>query len=382
MIENESSDSINIGNTNLNKEDIKNLKEIIDCLLDYSNSAIIKNNFIKAFYDRTINGRLYGNYKLFGAKSFRLTSEQPNLLNLPSTGSIYAKPIKKALIAEQDKIIYAVDLSALEDRIIANLSRDKHKCDIFLKNLDGHCLNSYFYYKEEIEELLPRKEGEELYDYIKRYKDEVENGNKALKEIRQKGKPCTFGLSYGAYPPKIAQTIQCSIEKAIQIFDRYHNELYPDVTKFRERVLNKAKEHNKINIGLGCYLRSSDPDKDVRTLANACCQFWSILSLLTVNKMNHLIEENNLSKDVEIISTIYDSIYLHITDNIEVIKWVNDTIIPILTTDPFEDTIIHNEAEGVIGYNWYDILPVPNNASSDEIRKIREKCRDLITSEA
>ena len=180
---------------NTSVEELKQLKEIIDSFIDYSQSAIIKNNFIESFYKFTIDGTLYGNYKLFGAKSFRLTSNHPNLLNLPATGSIYAKPVKRCFTANDDWIFYIVDLAALEDRVIANLSRDKNKCSIFLDGIDGHCLNSYAYYKEEIEAELPRLPNENDTDYIKRYHQEVENGNKTLKAIRQKSKPNTFLLS-------------------------------------------------------------------------------------------------------------------------------------------------------------------------------------------
>lgn len=96
----------------LSLEELKQLREVIQALLDFSSAAIIKGNFVKAFYDNTINGRLYGNFTLFGAKSFRLTSNSPNLLNLPATGSIYAKPVKKCLEAKQGYIWYMVDLNA------------------------------------------------------------------------------------------------------------------------------------------------------------------------------------------------------------------------------------------------------------------------------
>lgn len=175
----------------MSQEELLQLKEIVTCLIDHSQSAIIRNNFIKNFYNYTVDGYLQGNYKLFGTKTFRLTSNSPNLLQLPSTGSIYAKPVKQCFEAKEGKIFYTVDFGALEDRVIANLSRDINKCSIFLDHIDGHSLAALTYFPEEIEGVLPRFSGESTTEYVKRFKSEVDKGNEELKNIRQKGKPCT-----------------------------------------------------------------------------------------------------------------------------------------------------------------------------------------------
>lgn len=126
-------------------------------------------------------------------------------------------------------------------------------------------------------------------------------------------------------------------------------------------------------MGLGFYLNSDDPDRDCRTLHNATCQFWSILTALAINKMHALIDEAGLQNDVRITSTIYDSIYLEIRDNPEVIKWVNDRIVPILEQDFMENQVVKNSADLEIGTSWAALQTLPHNASTEQIIQVLKK---------
>ena len=360
----------------------KNLDEVLECIIDHSFGGIIRTTFLKAFDTYTIDEILHGNIKVFGAKSFRPTSNSPNLLNMPSTKSIYAKPLKKCFVPPEANskvpkgfLIYAIDLGALEDRVVSNLSGDVNKSNIFLEGLDGHSLNACGYFPEEIAEVMgPNTDN---VAYVKEFYHLADvKKNPIISAIRSKSKAPTFKLAYGGFPDEHKNGVITQ-----EIFDNYHNILYPDITRYREEyVLPTTIEQGYLHLGLGCRIYSDDPAGDIRTINNATSQFWSILTLIAINEVNHRISEEGLEDKIQVCSTIYDSIYFYVENDAETIKWLNDNAVEAICVDYLEDQVVKNEAEGEIGKNWADLHKVLNKASTEDISKVLEKVHEETTS--
>jgi DNA polymerase-1 len=111
--------------------------EFLDAIIKLSEAAKILNTFVSAFKTKSCTHpdgtrHLYGGFKIGGTVSGRMSSADPNLQNLPSSGTIYAKLIKQCVVAPKGWIVAGADFSSLEDRISGLVTKDPNKLRVYM----------------------------------------------------------------------------------------------------------------------------------------------------------------------------------------------------------------------------------------------------------
>ena len=159
------------------------------------------------------------------------------------------------------------------------------------------------------------------------------------------------------------------------IFDRYHTELYPGVTTFREDyVVPTSQDQGYLHLNWGLRLYSNNPKADLLSINNANFQGYSDLTLIAgINFRRKYLSEGN-PYNIMGLNIIHDALYYEIDNTIEAIKWINDNLIAALVPDFLIDQTVHLRAECDIGFNQKEMVTLPNNAS---IGVIKEKLCQL-----
>jgi DNA polymerase I-like protein with 3'-5' exonuclease and polymerase domains len=196
--------------------------ELVDALLEYADLNKLMTTYVTPYKggmveretngkktltekrSLLINGRVHTNFKSHGAETGRLSSSEPNLQNIPSSGE-YGKLVRNLFVAPPGHKLVVADYSQIEPRIIAAFSKDPRLVDNYLT-------------------------GGDIYTTI---------GN-TMGVDRKAGKVLVLAISYGVGPDKIATSIGCSLKEAKELLARFEKE-FASISKYKNSVIRLAR---------------------------------------------------------------------------------------------------------------------------------------------
>ena len=242
--------------------------EIADKILEFREYQKLKSTYVDAL-PRMVNPkdqRVHTDYRQTVAVTGRLSSNNPNLQNIPIRTK-KGREIRKAFIPlNSDFVILAADYSQIELRIMATFSKDKSMIEAFKNGKDIHANTASKVFGVPLEEVDP--------------------------DMRRKAKEVNFGIIYGMSAFGLSQNLKISRSEASEIIKAYWKE-FPSVRVYMDECIAKAKEKGYVETLLGRrrYLRNINASNftmrgyDERNAINAPIQ-GSAADLIKVAMIN------------------------------------------------------------------------------------------------
>ncbi|MEM7196837.1 MAG: DNA polymerase I, partial [Pseudomonadota bacterium] len=199
------------GQYSTNQDVLENLAqdhEIVDCLLQWRQLAKLRNTYTEALqtFIQPTTTRIHTCYSMIGAQTGRLSSNDPNLQNIPIRTNDGRK-IRRAFIAKPDHVLVSMDYSQIELRVMAEMADIASLQEAFANNLDIHAATASQVFH------LPL--------------DQIDS------ELRRRAKAINFGIIYGISAFGLGNQIHCSTSEAKEIIARYFSQ-FPGIRGFME----------------------------------------------------------------------------------------------------------------------------------------------------
>ena len=190
---------------------------IIPMILEYRQLRKLKSTYVDPLPTMCdpMDGRIHTNFMQTVTATGRLSSNNPNLQNIPIR-SAKGREIRRAFVARSSEFkLMAVDYSQIELRIIAALSEDPNMIEAFQKGQDIHAATAAKVFHTPIEEVT--------------------------RDQRSAAKAVNFGIIYGQSAFGLAQNLSISRTEAKGIIDAYFAE-YNTIKKYMDQVIAQARE--------------------------------------------------------------------------------------------------------------------------------------------
>jgi DNA polymerase I len=259
---------------------LTNKHPIIEKVLEYRGLKKLLSTYVEALpllVDKK-TGRIHTSFNQAVASTGRLSSNNPNLQNIPVKDA-RGREIRKAFVPEKGHIFFSADYSQIELRLMAHLSRDKSMIADFLSGNDIHAATAAKIFGVDI--------------------------NDVTREMRSRAKTANFGIIYGISSFGLSERLTIGRKEAKELIDGYFNS-YPGVKIYMDESINKARDAGFVTTMFGRkrYLRDIHSRNQVvrgnaeRNAINAPIQGSAadIIKIAMIRIFNRMKSEKYLSK--------------------------------------------------------------------------------------
>lgn len=215
--------------------------EIVQQILDYRQIQKLKSTYVDTLPKliKASTGRVHTSFAQAVAATGRLSSNNPNLQNIPIRTD-KGKEIRKAFIPRDDQhLLLAADYSQIELRVIASVSQDKGMIDAFNAKLDIHTATASKVFGVDLE--------------------------KVDGEMRRKAKTVNFGIIYGISAFGLSQRIGISRTEAKEIIDAYF-EQFPGIKTYMDETIDFCRKNGYVKTMMGRRRYIPDINSNNRTV--------------------------------------------------------------------------------------------------------------------
>lgn len=199
---------------------------IVSDILDWRSLKKLQNTYVDAL-PKEINpktGRVHTIYNQAVAATGRLSSNNPNLQNIPIR-TARGQQVRKAFVPRDDQhVLMAADYSQIELRIIAALSKDEGMLAAFLNNEDIHQATAAKVFNVPLEEVT-----------------RTQRGN---------AKTVNFGIIYGVSAFGLSQQTDLNRTEAKELIDTYYA-TYPKLRNYIQEQVDFARDNGYVTTVLG-----------------------------------------------------------------------------------------------------------------------------------
>ena len=200
--------------------------EIIQHVLDYRGLVKLQNTYVDALPGQVekTTGRVHTDYVQTIAATGRLSSNNPNLQNIPIRTE-RGRQVRKAFVPrDENYVLLAADYSQIELRIIAALSEEENMIKAFQDGEDIHASTAAKVFNVPIDEVT--------------------------REQRSNAKTVNFGIIYGVSAFGLSNQTSLSRSEAKELIDTYYK-TYPKLSNFIGDQVQYAREHGYVSTVLG-----------------------------------------------------------------------------------------------------------------------------------